>query len=212
MKDNLLIIGAFAAGVLIAAFHLLPDSWLAVDFSKWSDYVLYLLLLLVGFNIGLDKTIVSTIKKLPKRVLVTPLITYGGAMVGTVISFVIIWAIGKTIGGHFTFLDAATVNSGLGYYSLTAILVTEKIGAELGSVALLTNLLRELLTIAMAPLIFKYFGKYSVISAGGVTVTDTTLPVILKCNGTGMMPVAIYEGIVLNVAVPVIVTILVGLA
>lgn len=221
MRDSFIIVGAFILGILLAAFHILPGSWLALDFSTYSNYVLYLLLLLVGVNIGIDDTIFSTVRRLRARVLFTPVITYGGMLIGSAIAFAIIYlchlevsGTGMASGagaGHFSFLNAVTINSGLGYYSLTGIMVSEAWGAELGSVALLANLLREFITILCGPLIHKYFGKYAITSAGGATITDTTLPIMLKNDGNTMFPVAIYSGLVFNVAVPVLLAVLLSL-
>jgi uncharacterized membrane protein YbjE (DUF340 family) len=223
MRDSFIIVGAFILGILLAAFHLLPDSWLALDFSTYSNYVLYLLLLLVGVNIGIDDTIFSTVRRLRARVLFTPLITYGGMLIGSVIAFIIIYLCHLGVGGtemaasgaagtgHFSFLNAITINSGLGYYSLTGIMVSGAWGAEMGSIALLANLLREFITILCGPLIHKYFGKYAITSAGGATITDTTLPIMLKNDGNAMFPVAIYSGLVFNVAVPVLLAVLLSL-
>src|SRR5574344_384310 len=240
MRDSFIIVGAFILGILLAAFHVLPDSWLALDFSTYSNYVLYLLLLLVGVNIGIDDTIFSTVRHLRARVLFTPVITYGGMLIGSAIAFVIIYlchlgvsgadvaasavsastasaAGGGAAGaaaasaGYFSFLNAITINSGLGYYSLTGIMVSEAWGAEMGSIALLANLLREFITILCGPLIHKYFGKYAITSAGGATITDTTLPIIVKNDGNAMFPVAIYSGLVFNVAVPVLLAVLLSL-
>ena|SRR5574344_1800634 len=221
MRDSFIIVGAFIVGILLAAFHILPDSWLALDFSTYSNYVLYLLLLLVGVNIGIDDTIFSTVRRLRARVLFTPIITYGGMLIGSVIAFVIIYLCHLGVSGaemasgagagHFSFLNAITINSGLGYYSLTGIMVSEAWGAEMGSIALLANLLREFITILCGPLIHKYFGKYAITSAGGATITDTTLPIMLKNDGNAMFPVAIYSGLVFNVAVPVLLAVLLSL-
>src|SRR5574344_632392 len=221
MRDSFIIVGAFILGILLAAFHVLPDSWLALDFSTYSNYVLYLLLLLVGVNIGIDDTIFSTVRRLRARVLFTPIITYGGMLIGSVIAFVIIYLCHLGVSGaemasgagagHFSFLNAITINSGLGYYSLTGIMVSEAWGAEMGSIALLANLLREFITILCGPLIHKYFGKYAITSAGGATITDTTLPIMLKNDGNAMFPVAIYSGLVFNVDVPVLLAVLLSL-
>jgi uncharacterized membrane protein YbjE (DUF340 family) len=235
MRDSFIIVGAFILGILLAAFHILPDSWLALDFSIYSNYVLYFLLLLVGVNIGIDDTIFSTVRRLRARVLFTPVITYGGMLIGSAIAFAIIYlchlgvsdagaAVGGSAGvagsvdgavaagaGHFSFLNAITINSGLGYYSLTGIMVSETWGAEMGSIALLANLLREFITILCGPLIHKYFGKYAITSAGGATITDTTLPIMLKNDGNTMFPVAIYSGLVFNFAVPVLLAVLLSL-
>ena len=52
MRDILIILGSFAAGLLLALFGVIPDT---LDISQISKYVLYLLMFLVGVNLGKDE-------------------------------------------------------------------------------------------------------------------------------------------------------------
>jgi uncharacterized membrane protein YbjE (DUF340 family) len=97
------------------------------------------------------------------------------------------------------------VGAGFGYYSLSGILIAEISGEELGVVALLANIFREVLTLTLAPLLVKWFGKYAVIASGGATAMDTTLPVVVRYSGKEMAVVAVFSGLVLSILVPVLV-------
>lgn len=212
MRDSIIIVGSFVLGVLVALFPLMEGGFFFnLPFVEISNWCLYGMVFFVGINIGSDKTILKVIKKLSPRVLLLPAVTYFGAIIGSVLAFYVIKIIGGIGGTEVSFLNTATIASGLGYYSLSAILVTQAWGAEMGSAALLSNLFRELGTIIFASLLSRKFGKYAVTSSGGVTVTDTTLPMVLKCDGNEMFPVAMYSGVVLNVVVPFILTFLLSL-
>lgn len=52
--------------------------------------------------------------------------------------------------------DFLAVGSGFGYYSLSSIFITEYRGAELGTIALLANIVRELIVLLCAPLLVKF--------------------------------------------------------
>ena len=52
----------------------------------------------------------------------------------------------------------------------------------------------------------KVFGRFASTSSGGATVTDTSLPIILKAEGNEIMPAVLYFGIVINIAVPFLLT------
>ena len=82
--------------------------------------------------------------------------------------------------GHRQLSDCLAIGSGFGYYSLSSIFITQYRGAELGTIALLANIFREILTLLCAPLLAKYFGKLAPISVGGATTMDTTLPIITR--------------------------------
>ncbi len=50
------------------------------------------------------------------------------------------------------------VGAGFGYYSLSSIFITEYKGPELGTIALLSNITREIITLLFAPLLVRWFG------------------------------------------------------
>jgi len=102
--------------------------------------------------------------------------------------------------------DCLAVGSGFGYYSLSSILITQYKGAELGTIALLSNIIREVMTLLFAPWMVKYFGKLAPISAGGATTMDTTFPVIVRYSGKDYAIVSIYQGFIVDFTVPFLVT------
>lgn len=207
MRDSIIILGSFLLGLALVLTGLLPESFHTLDYANYSNWVLYAMMFIVGVNIGLSSDIKTVIKNLPKRILLLPVVTFLGTLAGTLIAYAVI----RLMGYDLTLLNAVTINSAMGYYSLSAILITQAWGATLGSTALLTNLMRELFTILMAKPISKLFGKYAVTSSGGITVTDTTLPIILKCDGNEIFPAVLYCGVVINLTVPFLLTLLLSL-
>lgn len=214
MKGSLMILSSFAAGVLLAASGLFPEG---IDVSNLSGYILYLLMLLVGLSLGLDSALVSTIKSQPVRMLLLPIST----MVGTFVGAFVAWAILEAVAAYGGFsdgvrslalADAMSVSSGFGYYSLSSILLNEARGAEIGTMALAANIIRELLTIVFAPLMVRLFGPLAPISAGGATTMDTTLPIIQRCSGNAFVPVSIFHGVVMDFSVPLFLTLFVSLS
>ena len=107
---------------------------------------------------------------------------------------------------HRHLFDCLAIGSGFGYYSLSSIFITEYKGAELGTIALLANIMREILTLLCAPLLAKYFGKLTPISMGGATTMDTTLPIITCTSGQDYVIVSIFHGFCVDFSVPFLVT------
>ena len=107
-----------------------------------------------------------------------------------------------------TSLDCMAVGAGFGYYSLSSIFITEYKGPELGTIALLSNIMREIIALLGAPLLVKYFGKLAPISVGGATTMDTTLPIITRCSGKEFVIISIFHGFVVDFSVPFLVTFL----
>ena len=77
---------------------------------------------------------------------------------------------------------------------------------ELGTIALLSNIIREMMALLGSPLIEKYFGKLAPISAAGVNSMDVVLPAITRYSGKEMIPVAILHGILIDFSVPLFVS------
>ena len=195
MKGSLIIISFFVAGILSTYYNFIPETLLKVDFSF---YTLILLMLLVGISTGINHQTWDTLKKAKFKVLMVPL----AAIIGTWIGVSLISLLLPTI----SLKDSLAVGSGFGYYSLSSILISNIKGDVLGITALLSNIIREILTLLFTPLIAKYFGKIAPIAMGGATSMDTTLPIITKYVGSEYAIISIFSGTVLTITVPIFVT------
>lgn len=215
MAGSIIILSSFVVGLFLAVFGIVPSDF---DFSAISKYILYLLMLLVGLNLGLDKEVVKTIKSQPKRMLLLPFSTMAGTFAGAVLAWGIL-RLASSLGafgglaetGSLSLADSLSVGAGFGYYSLSSIFLNEARGAEIGTIALAANILRELITIAFAPLMVRFFGKLAPISSGGATSMDTTLPIIQKTAGNEYVPLSIFHGVVVDFSVPLFLTFFISL-
>ncbi len=72
--------------------------------------------------------------------------------------------------------------------------------------ALLANIIREMITLLLAPLLAKVFGPLAPITASGATSMDTTLPIITHTIGDRYTALSIYHGFVVDFTVPFLVT------
>ena len=70
----------------------------------------------------------------------------------------------------------------------------------------MSNIIRELSALLLAPLFVKYFGKLAPISVGGATSMDTTLPIITKYSGNEFIVTSIFHGMVVDFSVIFLVT------
>ncbi len=198
MKNSLIILLLFALGVVIGGVKL-PDLFVQNDISTW---VLYALMFLVGISIGGDEEVFVVLKKMNLRIILIPVSVIVGSLAGAaLISFFL---------EGIPVKEAMAVGSGFGYYSLSSIYITQLRGETLGTIALLSNVMREIFTLICAPLLVRYFGKTAPIAAGGATAMDTTLPVITLYSGKEYAIFAVFSGIVLTVAVPFLITFILG--
>lgn len=70
----------------------------------------------------------------------------------------------------------------------------------------LANIIREMITLLLTPLLAKWFGPLAPISSGGATTMDTTLPIITQTVGLRYVALSIYHGFVTDFTVPFVVT------
>ena len=195
MKGSLIIIAFFILGILCGLMHWLPDL---NAYGNVSFLTLCALLFCVGVTVGNNTELLKSFRQLDSRLMLLPLMTITGTLAATAVAS--IGLPGRSLP------DCLAVGSGFGYYSLSSILITQYRGPELGTVALLANIIREVFTLLGAPLLVRYFGPLSPISCGGATTMDTTLPIITRCSGQDFVILSLFHGFLVDFSVPFLVT------
>ena len=195
MKGSLIIISFFVLGTLCGLFGLIPLQFADTDISY---YALCGLMFSVGISVGNDPQTLKNFRTLNPRLIFLPIMTILGTLAGSAVVSLIL--------SHRSVTDCLAIGSGFGYYSLSSIFITEYKGAEMGTIALLANISREILTLLAAPLLVRWFGNLAPISAGGATTMDTTLPIITQTAGQQFVVVSIFHGFIVDFSVPFLVT------
>lgn len=195
MKGSLIIVGFFVLGIIVGLCDVIPDSFVNSDVSY---YALCCLMFCVGISIGCDTSVLKSFKEVNPRLMMLPIMTILGTLAGCAAVSILL--------GHRQLTDCLAIGSGFGYYSLSSIFITQYRGAELGTIALLANISREIFTLLCAPLLAKYFGRLAPISVGGATTMDTTLPIITRYSGESFIIVSIFHGFCVDFSVPFLVT------
>jgi uncharacterized membrane protein YbjE (DUF340 family) len=94
------------------------------------------------------------------------------------------------------------LTSGFGFYSLSGIVIGDALGPAWGGVAFMNDVLREIIALAIIPLVIARRPAMA-IGYGGATSMDFTLPVIRSSGGLACVPVAIASGFLLSFFAPV---------
>lgn len=201
MKSSLGVVLFFAIGCLIGAI-----SHFSTDMHSVSMYVLYALLFQVGISIGSNKNLKGLIKELRVKMLLIPVATIAGTLLFSCLAGFLLsrWSVSECL----------AVGCGFGYYSLSSILITQfkepslglQLATELGTIALLSNIFREMIALLGIPFFRKHFGQFAPISVAGVSSLDVLLPSIVRYSGKEMIPIAIFHGIIIEVSVPLFVS------
>lgn len=204
-RFSLIILGMFALGVGLGVWT--PAArWVATwPLAFWA---LYLLMLAVGITIGSDTATLRNVIRQPKRSLLVPVATIVGSLVGVTLIWVILQLVGVS---DMLWSDALAVGAGQAYYSLSGVLLAELRGPEIGTIGLLANITREMLTVVGAAWMMRRFSPLGPICSGGATTMDVTLPAIMRSCGPHYLALAVLQGVVADLSVPVLVPFLAGL-
>ena len=195
LRGSGIIVGFFIIGVCAGLFNWIPKMLMT---GEVSFYALCALMGCVGMSISHNPDTLRSFRSLNPRLTWLPLLTIIGTWAGSVVVSLAL--------SHRSLTDCLAVGSGFGYYSLSSIFITEYRGAELGTIALLANIVRELITLLCAPFLVRWFGRLAPIAAGGATTADTTLPVIAQTSGQDLVIVSIFHGFLVDLSVPFLVT------
>lgn len=182
-------LAAVLAG-LLAGWFLLPALGWVEDLATWA---LMLLLFLIGLQLrnaglslrrlllnrqGLGIAVSLTLSSLLAGVLLTPAL-------------------------QVPLFQSLALTAGFGWYSLSGIVIGDALGPAWGGVAFLNDVIREIIALALIPLIIGRRPAMA-IGYGGATAMDFTLPVIRSSGGLDCVPVAIASGFILSFLSPVL--------
>ena len=194
IKSSIIVLLFFLGGIILGYFSLLPQESMSESYAVWA---LYFLLFLAGMSVGFDLHAFKIVQELKGIILIMPIATVIGTILGSIFASFLVQDI--------RMLDAVAVGMGLGYYSLSSTIISQEVSPALGSVALLSNIMREVACLVFAPIMVRYFGLLGPVFAGGATSNDSSLPIIAKFCGERYAIIAIFTGVVLTLAVPFLV-------
>ena len=193
LKSSMVILTFFVVGICLGYFRVFPDD----NVRNMSYGVLCVMLFCVGFGLGRKPAMLKRFSSLSPRLMLLPMAT----ILGTVIACVLL-----SFFVNYSMASVLAIGSGFGYYSLSSILISQSIGTEAGTIALLCNIARELMVLLGAPLLLRLFGPLAPISAGGATTMDSTLPVIMRTLGEDFVLLSMFHGFLVDFSVPFLVT------
>jgi uncharacterized membrane protein YbjE (DUF340 family) len=188
------IVAAVALGML-AGYFVVPDS-IVQYCGTVIDIGLYLLLFLVGTDMGRQGTMVSDIKTAGFKVLLVPLAVGIGSLAAAALV-----GVALSLGPK----DSMAVSAGLGWYSLAPTLLAPY-SLPVSAVCFLANVMREIFAILAIPLVSKYIGYVECVALPGAAAMDTVLPVVVGATHERITIYSFASGVLLSLAVPVAVS------
>ncbi len=169
--------------------------------SNLSWVVLMFLIFFAGVNIGAEENVLKKLSKTIKRSIILVILTILGTYLGAVIiSFFI----------PISLKESVLAASGFGWYSLSAIMISNLYSPYLASISFIANVLRESMGIIFIPLVSK-FSPYGAISMGGSPSMDTLLGIVAKSNDRETTLISFGHGVILSLITPFIISLIFSL-
>ena len=186
------LLGTAAGGGALRAAELLAAA---------SDPALYLLMFLVGISVGVHRGLFASVREHHVKTLCIPAGVVAGSLAGGALASVLL---------GFGLREGMAVAGGMGWYSLAGVQVEALAGAQLGGIAFLANLMRELLSFFSIPFIARRLNYYSCIAAAASTSEDTTLPMMIRYTDERTVVFSVVNGVICSAVVPVLISALLG--
>ena len=190
---------AVVAG-MVCGYFVVPESMLGLC-STVIDWGLYLLLLMVGIDMGRQGTIVADIRAAGFKVVLVPV----AVAVGT-LSF-------AALGGVFLGMgvkDSMASTAGFSWYSLAPTLL-QSYSLTISAVAFLSNVMREIFAIVAIPFVARKVGYVECAALAGAAAMDSLLPVVVGATHERITIYSFVSGVLLSLAVPVLIPLIVSL-
>lgn len=191
-----LLLFSLLSGICCGRWWLSPE--VAAGLERVASTALKLLIFCVGLEIGADtgQKMFRQLHSYGWKALLIPLGSILGAVSGGLL-------FGLAAG--YTPAVSGAISAGMGWYSLSALLIQEQLGSFLGNIGFLCNLLRELLAFVLAPLLIHRGCGVCAVSIGGANGSDTMLPLFLREGADAEAALAVVSGVLCTSAVPLLV-------
>lgn len=187
IKECLIAFGLVLLGAFSYRLHWHDNSVGVVLLNI--TYWLYVLLFLIGLDLA---QVAINRSWLAPRILKIPLLVMLGSIIaGVLLSFIT----GESLP------VALALSAGFGWFSLSGAIAGQHLGDAYGSLALLNDLMRELIGLTAVFILGRNFANSSIGVCAG-TAMDTTLPFVRKACHYEYVPTAIISGLILTIAAP----------
>ncbi len=190
--------GCILGGFLL--FLALPGAWAArLPLDGAADWLLRALLFCIGFDLGVELHRLD-LRKLPPLLLLAPALNVALSLLAGLLFSLLT---------RLSLREGLLLTAGLGWYSLSSVLLAAKGLALLSLLAFIHNVFRELLSILSAPLAAR-LSPYLPVYLGGATSMDVMLPFVQRYCGREYTLVSFDAGLVCSLAVLSLVRLIAG--
>ena len=186
-------LGAVGLGLVCGAVS--PLAAVLAPVRDGAQWILYLLMFCVGISVGGQRGVLASLRRHSAQILLVPLGVIVGSLAGGGLCGLLL---------RMPLREALSIGGGLGWYSLAGVSVSSAAGVAAGSIAFLSNLLREIGAFLLIPLVARRLNACACIAVAGATSEDTTLPMILRYTDGETAVLSVLNGVICSAFVPVL--------
>lgn len=203
---TLLIIIAVTAGMLLGYFLIREvfagrmEEFEAAA-SLGIKLGLCLLLIFVGMDLGLDGTVIANFRRVGLRILAFPAAVIIGTLIGALAVCPLL---------ALSLRECLAVGCGFGWYTLAPGIIMEAGHLTASAVSFLHNVMRELFSIILIPLVAKKIGYIETTGMPGAAAMDVCLPIVEKSTRSDIAVYSFVSGVIMSILVPVLVPLMIG--
>lgn len=162
---------------------------------------LFLLLLLIGFNMGLDGTVLENFKKVGLRIVIFPFTIMLGAFLAAALCSLVM---------NIGLRESFAVCAGFGWYSLAPGIILEAGLARCAAISFMYCIMREYFSLLLVPIVARKIGYMEAIGICGATAMGVCLPIVEKSTRGDVAIYSFISGVVHTASVPILIPLILG--
>lgn len=202
-KMTIFIVCAVSLGIALGYANLRGGM---LDFETLNSYAsivvrvgLCILLALIGVDLGVEGTVIRSIRNAGLRVLAIPFTVVVGTLAGVAVCSIFL---------PLTLKECLIVGSGFGWYSLAPSIIMDHGMVMVSAISFMHNVMRELFSIITIPIVARYVGYIECCGLGGAAAMDVCLPIVERSSNSTAAVYSFMSGLVLTIIVPILVPLL----
>lgn len=208
IQSTCIILGLVVVGMLAGYFiiaGMMPQFLDEFDIISGHSLTVFLccLLFCVGFDLGMQGTVISSIKAVGVRALAFPFAAVAGSLIiGTAASMFF----------GFTMREGIAISAGFGWYTYAPTVIASA-GSEFmvaSAVSFMHNVIREVSGIVLIPILAKKIGYLEMTGIPGVAAMDVCMPIVERSCRHDTVVYSFSVGLLMCIATSLLVPLAMG--
>ncbi len=163
---------------------------------------LCVLLFFVGFDMGVDGTVLQHFRLVGLRVLAFPFFIMAGTLCGAGVCALFLPGL--------SLREALAIGGGFGWYSFAPGIIMEAGLVTASAISFMHNVMRELASVLIIPFVARKAGYLEAVAVPACSSMDVCLPIIERSTRGDIAMYSFICGVIESAAVPVVVPLILG--